>query len=660
MRVKVGTVVPALLVALSSLTMLAQRVVTVAGGYVADGVPATSSSLSGPEYAAFDAQGNLYITDSGNHRLRKVDVAGNISTIAGDGICGFAGDGGPSSKARICYPHGLAIDADGSILFSDRGNARVRKVDATGKITTVAGNGTRAFCGDGGRAVNACINPTGIGLIGNTTNGLLYIADSSNNRIRQVSFKTGIIKTVAGNGRAGYTGDGGPARRAELNYPAAVVADPSAHTLLISDEFNSVIREVSSKTGIVTTLFGKGACGGDLHSLCDPIGIGLDKAGDVYVADSANSRVVQISNGANAATLEAGACCGFNGDGIPATSATMFPTSTTFDGAGNLVIVDRGNNRIRKGSGSQNISTVAGGYIGDGGKASTADVGNVTGITFDPAGNLYFADQLNNRIRKIASDGTVSTFAGTGITGSTGDGGPATFAAIRPNGVVAFGGNVYISDPSAIRKVDASGTITTLAQVFLPLALAVDPVGNIYAADYVASVVRKITPQGSSSIVAGVQGQHGFNGDGIPATEAWLDSATGVAVDSSGNLYIADWQNNRIRMVDTSGTISTLAGDGTCQFSGDGGPAISAKVCLPFSVAVDSNQNIYIADMSNARIRRVSGGTIATIAGTGRLGYNGNGLEALRTNLFPSCVAVDPAGKVYFFDVEAAQIRKIE
>jgi sugar lactone lactonase YvrE len=662
MRVKVGTVVPALLVAFSSLTMLAQRVVTVAGGYVADGVPATSSSLSGPEYAAFDAQGNLYITDSGNNRIRRVDTAGKIFTIAGNGVCGFTGDGGPASKAKVCGPSGLAIGSDGSILFAD-GGVRVRKIDPTGKISTVAGNGTTPFCGDGGPALSACINPSGISLAGTTTNGMLYIADSVNNRIREVSFKTGIIKTVAGSGKAGYAGDSGPARKAELHYPASVVADPAAHALWISDEFNSVIREVSTKTGIITTFFGKGVCGNNLQSLCNPVGVVLDNADDVYVTDSGNSRILQITSGTNAATLAAGACCGFNGDGIPATSAAMYPLSTAFDSAGNLFIVDNGNNRIRKGSGSQNISTVAGGYIGDGRIATRADLRNdfFTGISFDGSNNFFLADYGNNRVRKVASNGTISTFAGTGITGSTGNGGAATSAELVPTGVVAFGGSVYISDGPFVRKVDANGTITTLAQIFgSPNGLAVDSVGNVYAAVWPGSTVWKITPQGSATVVAGVQGQGGYNGDGIPATQALLTAPTGVAVDSSGNLYIADWLNNRIRKVDTSGIISTVAGDGTCGFSGDGGPATAAMICLPVSVAVDSGQNLYIGDTYNGRVRKISGGTITTIAGTGKFGYNGNGLGALRTNLFPSAVAVGPSGDLYFFDLDGARIRKIQ
>jgi hypothetical protein len=243
---------PTLLLMLAGLQMSAQKVATVAGGYVLDGVAATASSLSYPQYAAFDAEGDLYITDSGNNRIRKVDTTGNISTVAGNGICGFTGDGGLASEAEICEPGGLAIDEDGSILFVD-GELRVRKINpTTGNVSTVAGNGIGEFCGDGGLAINACIVPEGgIAVVGTTTSGVLYIADTLNNRIRQVEFKMGIISTIAGDGFPGFGGDGGPATKAELNGPVGVVAYPKSHALYIADDGNNLIREVNTKTGII-------------------------------------------------------------------------------------------------------------------------------------------------------------------------------------------------------------------------------------------------------------------------------------------------------------------------------------------------------------------------------------------------------------------------
>jgi len=183
----------------------------------------------------------------------------------------------------------------------------------------------------------------------------------------------------------------------------------------------------------------------------------------------------------------------------------------------------------------------------------------------------------------------------------------------------------------------------------------------LYVAGFFSNVVWKFTPQGASSIVAGVQNVFGYNGDGIPATEAWLAFPMGVAVDNAGNLYIADWLNNRIRKVDTSGIISTVAGNGNAGFSGDGGPATSAMIWSDLDVAVDTKGNFYIADSSNFRIRMVdASGTIHTLAGSGDAGYNGNALPATATNMFAIAVGVSPTGVVYLMDTASYRLRKVQ
>lgn len=651
-----------------SSSLSAQKIVTVAGGYVADGGPATSAALSEPQFAAYDAQGNLYITDENNARIRKVDTLGKISTVAGNGICGFTGDGGPAAHAEICAPTGLLIDPKGNILFADSGTAHIRKIDPSGKISTIAGNGTKGYCGDGGPALNACLNfPVGIAWVGSSSGAILYVADSANHRIRQISMVTGKIRTVAGNGTSGYSGDGGPAKLAELNNPYSIAVHPSTQALWISERGNSVVREVNTGTGIITTFLGKGTCGNDLQSLCNPGGVAIDKPGNLYITDTGNGRVLKfaVANGSNTETLAAGAGSGFNGDGIPATLALLlYPASTTFDPRGNLVIVDGGNNRVRLGRGSQNISTLAGGYLGDGGPSVKADVnGSFLSSNLGIGGNgaVYVADSYDNRVRKL-SGGTISTFAGTGISGHSGDGGPATAATLTfPTSVAADrNGNVYIADISTLRKVDATGMITTFNSSLIAYSLAVDGQGNVYAADFGGCVIRKFTPSGSASIVAGQEFQCGESGDGAPATLAQIFLPTGVAVDSGGNIYIAEWVGNRIRQVNSSGIISTAVGTGTCGFSGDGGPATAATICAPLSVGVDGSGNLYIADLENGRIRKVSGGIIDTIAGSGSFGYNGNNLPALETNIFPTAVTASPNGSVYLFDVSDQRVRKLQ
>lgn len=660
-------------VGLLSLTAIssAQKIYTVAGGYVGDGNMATSAGVNHPRFAAFDASGNLYISDTLNCRIRRVDaVSGVISTVAGTGICGYSGDGGKATGAKISFPLGVVVDAQNNVFFGDAFNFRVRRLDSSGSISTIAGNGKPGYCGDGGLAVKACVGfPWALAISGSD----LYIADTNNCRIRRVS--GGVISTVAGNGTCDYAGDGGLATKASLNSPegVAIYGLPGSQTLWISDSYNSVIRKVDMNSGIITTFWGDGACGYPLQQLCFPEGIVVDANGDLFVADTNNQRVLAWENGTGYIVLEAGGQGqGFNGDGYLGTSTMLnFPTDVAVDTAGNLLIVDDGNDRIRKGSAFQLVTTVAGGYIGDGGQGLLSSLNSYrmgsqasSGIAFDPQGNLYVADTDNNRVRKVSTAGVITTIAGTGITGYTGDGGPASNATLSfPSGVVVDQhGNVFIADTGnlVVRKVDSSGTITTFAGLFHPYGLAVDTSGNIYAADANSCVVWEITPSGSSSIVAGVQNQCGYNSDNIPATQALLFRPVGVGVDSAGNFYIADHNNYRVREVNKLGIIETVVGNGTCGSNGDGGLATLAEVCTVTGVTFDAVGNMYVADYGYGHVRIVNtSGIIQTLAGS--LGfYNGDGLPALRTNMTPLAIAINPSGVAHVLDGGSARVRKIE
>src|SRR5438876_901164 len=237
---------------------LSQTINTIAGGGVGDGGAATGASLNQPRGVALDASGNLYIADHFNHRIRKVAAAtGIITTVAGNGVFGFAGDGGAATGARLNYPSGVALDASGNLYIADQNNNRIRKVDAaTGIITTVAGNDSPTFFGDGGAATNASLyDPTGVAL---DASGNLYIADQYNHRIRKVDAATGIIATVAGNGIPDFAGDGGAATYASLYHPSGVALDASGN-LYIADQYNHRIRKVAAATGIITTVAGNGS-----------------------------------------------------------------------------------------------------------------------------------------------------------------------------------------------------------------------------------------------------------------------------------------------------------------------------------------------------------------------------------------------------------------
>jgi hypothetical protein len=647
-------------------------VTTVAGGFVGDGRPATSASFQLPVSVAHDTRGNLYIADGYSCRIRKIDSAGVISTYAGTGICGFGGDGGLATSAMLSYSYGLAVDRHGNVLLADTGNNRIRKITPTGIITTIAGNGINGYSGDGGDAVHASMAFPGA--LSPDPSGNVYIADTGNYVIRKVD-ASGIIHTVAGNHIYGFSGDGGPATLAQISFAEDVLADTTGN-FYIADTGNRRVRKVDS-TGKITTYAGNGEFGNTgsggpaiSASIAQPAGL-LISGGKLHISTAGNiwdvtlsTQIINIVAGYSDGTT------GFNGDGKPVLSTAFSgPWGMTSDGAGDLIVADVGNARIRKiSSSSQLVTTIAGGYVGDGGRATAASLNDYLGsaehIAFDPQGNLYIADVDNHRVRKVSPTGTITTFAGTGIQGYSGDGGLASAAQLNfPGAVAADGnGNIYIGDGGngVIRKVDSSGTITTFSNVVLYfyVALAVDGGGNIYAADGLWAV-WKITPDGSSSIVAGVVGAIGYNGDEVPATQAWLNEPSGIAVDGAGNLFISDTYNSRIRKVDASGTISTIAGTGTPGFGGDGGPATSAMVYYTDDVALDTRGNLYIADTFNSRIRVVNGsGIIQTMAGNGNFGYNGDGLPATQTNLEPTALAVEN-GSLYTSDAASFRVRKI-
>jgi len=320
-------------------------------GYSGDGGAAVNAHLDNPIAVYADNAGNIYISDWGNARLRMVNSSGIISTIAGNGMFGFSGDGGIATAAELNGPMGIFTDAAGNIYVADIGNERIRQINKAGYINTIAGNGTYGFSGDGGHAISAAFeDPAGI--CGDVS-GNIYVADEFNNRVRKIN-TTGIISTIAGCGVHGYSGDGGVATLAELYYPSGVAVD-SAGDILIADESNNCIRKVNTQ-GIISTIAGNGVAGysgdGDpanLAELSNAAGIGIDNKGNIYIADGFNSRIRKINAAGIISTIAGNGVAGYSGIGDSATFASLYnPVSISADMSGNLYLANEFNNFVQK------------------------------------------------------------------------------------------------------------------------------------------------------------------------------------------------------------------------------------------------------------------------------------------------------------------------
>jgi hypothetical protein len=657
---KLGSAVAAVLVPAAVLTAGAGQagaatspgvISTVAGGVggpaEATSVPLGDEAGSAPCGVAFGA-GGVVVADGA--MVRKINQkTGWLTTPAGTGrVLPGTPDGRRATDANL-YTCAVAADRSGNLVVLDTHHERLRVVAArggtfygrtmaAGAIYTVAGNGKNGFSGDGGPAVGASLgNPQGVAVDGT---GNLVLADTRNQRIRVVAVTTGTfygqpmtaghIYTVAGNGTAGSSGNGGPATSAEISYPRGVTVD-HAGNLLISDS-GSGMRVVAVTTG---TFYGQ------------PM-----TAGDIY-------------------TVAGGASPGYFGGGVPATRALLRnPRGVAVDGAGDMLIADTDNQRVRvvathggtlfgRSVSAGDIYTVAGGGtqgLGDGGPATSAQLSSPAGAAADGAGNLVIADTGNGRIRVVAAKsgafygqpmtaGDIYTVAGGGTQG-LGDGGPATSAGLNaPETLVVDGaGNLVIADTGNDRiRVVAAKTGTFYGQAMTA--------GDIYS-------------------VAGVNG-------------VALRSPAGVAVDGAGNLVVADTYNNRIQVVAartgrfygqamTSGHIYPLAGTGTAGFAGDGGPATTAELFDPWAVAVDGAGNLAIADTDNERIRVVAvktgtfygqamtAGDIYSVVGQSSLGFSGDGGPGANARLSsPIGIAVDGAGNILAADLSNNRIRAV-
>ncbi|MCS7313852.1 MAG: hypothetical protein RMI94_00355 [Bryobacterales bacterium] len=572
-------------------------IVTVAGdgepGFRGDGGPASAARLDAPYGLAADALGNLYVADFGNARVRRIAPDGTIVTIAGGGARDPTSSGAAATAVRLLGPRNLALDAAGNLYVADFRDHRIYRVSPGGTIEVVAGTGTSGFSGNGGPALHAQLShPAGLAF---DRAGNLYIADSGNRRIRRLSggvlstvhvpvtleLPTGLAFDAAGNlyiadrSRIVKLAPSGSA--STLALAARDLALDAAGNVFVVAGTPQLMRlgptgSVAVVAGVTTEprFWGDGGPATTAR-LDSPSGLALASDGSLYIADTGNARIRKVDRAGVISTVAGAGRSGALGDSLPALAARLFaPVALSFDSAGCLLIADSAVSRVRRLSAAGLLTNVAGtgvaGFNGDG-DAVITQLNQPAGLAAAADGRVFVADTGNHRIRALSLSGTLATIAGRGWRGYAGDGGPALEALLDS-----------------------------------PAGLALDRDGNLYIADRWNHVVRKLSAKGILTTVAGC-GWPGFAGDGGPATQARLNHPTAVAVDPQGNLYIADTENHRIRKVTPDGIIRTIAGDGQPGFAGDGGPAHLARLRWPVALVADSQGNLYVADRNNHRVR---------------------------------------------------------
>ncbi len=675
------------------------------GNFVGEGRPATQAIVEA-QGTAVDAAGSLYMGEENGGQVRKVDSSGRIITIAGTGAIGFSGDGGPATEAQFNWPAGVAVDRSGNVYVADSfGNNRVRRIDAaTGIVRTVAGTGQKDFGGDGGPAILARLNsPTSVAV---DATGNVYVLDSGNQRVRKID-ASGIITTFAGNGTAGFSGDGGPATQASFNFspsgrPGGSLALDSIGDLFILDWNSNKIRRVSPD-GLVNTVVARGALTpGDgvpaIEANVFPSAIATDRQDRLLF--SADSIILRVEANGLLTRVAGTGIPGLSPDGIPARDASMIPINISVAPNGDLFVSERSARRIRRISSVTGVLTTAAGIgpgaIGDGGSPALAgvfeDIGN---IGLDVAGNILVVEPRGSlRIRRIDSAGGVTSVAGIGVEPIPGfyfEGIEALTAGISPVSVEADGtGNILFTDFCSVRRLGTDGLIRTVVGPLTSIqdcgfsgdggpatsarladeqdVLKLDSQGDIFIADLFNHRVRRV--DAATGIIAtfagsgpGGSGDHqggGFAGDGGPATEAILSGPSDVAFDAARNFCIADVGNQSVRCVDPQGIIRTVAGHGLAS-PGDGGPGTGASL-NPYRIAFDQTGNMYISDIGDGRIRKLDvNGIISTVAGFGSRGFSGDGGPALQAQFdYGSGLTIDAQGNILVFDGENRRIRVVK
>ncbi|MBI3099578.1 MAG: hypothetical protein HYY93_15325, partial [Planctomycetes bacterium] len=689
---------------------------TYTGGEYGEGGPATGAALANPQEVEIQGitpclGGEAFlIALTSAHRIVKVDDNGVLRSVVGIGAAGFGGDGGPASEALLNAPSGLAFDSEGNLYIADRTNQRIRRVDAlTQTITTVAGSGLFVpgppGGGDGGPATSATLSgPIGVGIM---PDGDILIAEVSSNRVRRVDRATGIIGTFAGGGAVSPS-VGGPATGISLDTPLSLKVDAAGVVYL--GTLSRLCRVDTN--GTLSTIAGTGVAGagpasgpGTSVALNNVQGIEATPDGlALYFCDVFANRVRRLELATGFVTTVAGTGTpGFTGDGSPAIQANLTrPRGAAFHCTGEFLFSDNGNRRVRKIALDGAIQTVAGSdNIGDNGPLTGGRITLMRSLHGDSHGNLYLTDTF--RLRKVDRDGVMTTIVGNGTEGPAPDGAvAAATSSLLPFSVTADdAGNVYFSEVRTnpalgppivrIRKVDAAGILSTVAglptgmgfspdgtpatEALLqsPQDIDIDPQGNLYYYDQAFGRVRRISAStGLLSTVMG--GGTGALVEGAIATNVSLGGIVNIAAGTQGDVYVSHFSFRQVYRVDSSGLLHVVAGVfGQFGYSGDGGPALQATLNRNQGLDVDAAGNVYIADSVNHAIRRVDGATgrMTRFAGAapdfsefafglGTPGVAGDGGQATHARLSnPNDVWVDPAGNVYIADLGNLRLRRI-
>lgn len=727
----------------------------VAGGGTITSDP-TTADIPGPVAVVEDSKGNVYVAPPAADYIFELTSADQSIVFAGLGWGHYnknpTGYNGIATQIPVYTSSGLGVDRFGDVYIADTTDNTIRRVDKSGNIMTVAGRRQPCVlqdwpsCNDGHRAIDAYLyHPQGV--VFDSSNNM-YVADTGDNVIRWVQAKGQIINLLAGTyGKTcgdpvgqSVCGDGGPATQALLNSPMGVSVD-SQGNVYIADTVDNRIRCVAavaggcvsgSQAGYIYTVAGTGTactagndgqnskppyCGDGAPAtqanIGSPRGVSVAASGEYYITETRENRIRVVSSGTISNFAGQPEHSGYSGDGGPATEATlMTPNGVYVDKAGNVFIADTGNQRIRKVSASTgNIDTILG-SADNGPAGSGGDFSGATGmyamlagpyqVTVDSSNNFYIADWANNRIRVVNTQnhaitianvtiqaGDIATVAGNGDFGSSGDNGSATSATLEdPYGVaVDNSGNIYIADTGSarIRVVNgATGIITTVSgtkgPLVKPVTVAVDTQGHLFIADEVAQEIFEENG-GTVTVVAGTGSTCPSPtepcGDGGPATEAMLNGPTGIAVASNGDFYIADSNDNRVRCVLGAakgcggstlnpGDIVGYAYKGGQGFSGDGGPAIKAGRWAPKQVALDANWNLFIGGGQCDVVQRVdyATATLITVAGVADkqpnyFGYTGDGGPATLAELNNMGLVIDSNENLLIADLNNNRVRAV-